>query len=60
MNHYYNTVGGLPVKFFEIKLGNPKAWDFDLNTYKKGPVDKSLFAGPCDNLCGGSCSIYRG
>ena len=59
LNHYYNAVGGLPVKFYELKLGMPKAWDFDLSTYKKGAVDPKLFKGPCDNLCGGSCKNYR-
>lgn len=59
LNHYYNTVEGLPVKFYELKKGNPKAWDFDLSTYKKGAVDRSKFSGPCSNLCGGSCKNYR-
>lgn len=59
MNHYYNTVGGLPVKYYELKKGNPKAWDFNLSTYKKGAVDKSVFAPPCTNLCTGSCKYYR-
>jgi hypothetical protein len=31
MNNYYSTVDkALPVRFFEIKEGNPKSWDFDL------------------------------
>jgi hypothetical protein len=53
LNHYYNTVGGFPVKFFELKDGIPKGWDFNLTSYVKGPVDQKLFKPPCTNYCEG-------
>ena len=57
LNNYYSTVDKqLPVKFFEIKNGNPKSWVFDLNSYDTGPIDPSKFAAPCSNMCSGYCS----
>ena len=56
LNQYYSTVDkALPVRFYEIKLGNPKIWDFDLKTYSTGPIDPVKFKGPCSNMCGGIC-----
>ena len=61
LNHYYSTVDKqLPVRFFEIKKGNPKSWTFDLNTYNSGAIDPSLFAPPCSNLCVGTCRVLAG
>jgi hypothetical protein len=57
LNHYYSTVDKeYPVRFFELKKGNPKSWDFDLNTYNTGPIDPSKFAPKCSTPCVGYCS----
>lgn len=57
LNHFYSTVDEqLPVRFFELKLGNPKSWDFDLNTYTTEPFDPSLLGPQCSTMCGGECS----
>lgn len=56
LNHYYSTVDKqLPVRFFEIKNGNPKSWDFDLDTYSTGPIDPSKLGAQCSTMCGGYC-----
>ena len=61
LNHYYSTVDkALPVRFFEIKKGNPKSWDFDLDTYSTDPIESEKFSPQCSNLCGGSCSQLTG
>lgn len=40
LNHYYSTVDrALPIKYYELKKGNPKQWDFDLKSYQAGPFD---------------------
>jgi hypothetical protein len=58
LNHYYSTVDKqLPVRFFEIKKGNPKLWLFDLKTYNTGPIDPSKFAPPCSTRCLGTCDV---
>jgi hypothetical protein len=50
LNHYYSTVDkGYPIRFFELKNGNPKSWDFDLQTYNTGPIDPDKFKPPCSN-----------
>lgn len=60
MNNYYSTVDkALPVRFFEIKNGNPKSWDFDLDTYNTGPIDPSKFKPKCPNACLGTCEVIR-
>jgi len=61
LNHYYDTVDkNLPVRFFEIKNGNPKSWDFDLKTYTTAPIDPSKFSPKCQNLCLGTCRFIKG
>lgn len=56
LNHYYSTVDrGLPIRFNELKSGNLKQWDFDLQTYNTGPFDPSKIQPKCQNLCGGGC-----
>lgn len=56
LNHYYNTPDkNLPVKFAEIKKGNPKEWDFDLKSYSTGPIDPKKFDPPCSTRCTGQC-----
>ena len=47
------------MRFFEIKKGNPKSWDFDLDTYTTGPIDPDKFKPQCSNLCGGTCNLLR-
>ena len=60
LNHYYSTVDrALPVRFFELKNGHPKSWDFDLNTYSTGPIDPDKFKPQCTNLCGGDCNLVE-
>ncbi len=57
LNHYYSTVDRqLPVRFFEIKKGNPKSWDFNLDTYSTGPIDPSKLGPQCSTMCTGYCS----
>jgi hypothetical protein len=54
LNNYYSTVDKqLPVKFYELKGGNPKSWDFDLKSYNTGPIDPDKFKPKCTKLCGG-------
>jgi hypothetical protein len=58
LNHFYSTVGDeLPVRYFETKNGVPKSWDFDLTTYKTGPIDPAKFAPQCTTPCIGQCSL---
>lgn len=60
LNNYYSTVDKqLPVKFFEIKKGNPKSWDFDLDTYNTGPIDPAKFKPQCTTPCKGTCSLIQ-
>lgn len=60
VNNYYSTVDrALPVRFFELKSGQPKSWDFDLKTYTTTPHDPDLFKPKCTNLCGGYCPLFR-
>ena len=58
-NYYCRSNDTLPVRFFELKGGLPKSWDFDLKTYVAGAVDPALFKAPCTNLCGGDCRFFR-
>lgn len=61
LNHYYSTIDKqLPVRFFEIKNGNPKSWDFDLNTYNTGPIDPTKFEPKCTTRCLGYCGLLAG
>jgi hypothetical protein len=58
LNHYYSTVDkSLPVRFFEIKKGNPKSWDFDLSTYSIGPINPDKFKAQCATRCTGQCLL---
>lgn len=60
MNNYWSTVDKeLPVRFFEIKNGNPKSWDFDLSTYNTGPIDPTKFSPKCSNSCLGECAVIQ-
>lgn len=60
MNNYYSTVDKqLPVRFFEIKEGNPKSWDFDLTTYTTAPIDPDKFKPQCTTQCAGECALIR-
>lgn len=60
MNHFYSTVDKqLPVRFFEIKNGNPKSWDFDLNSYNTGPIDPDKFKPKCSTQCKGECQVIN-
>ena len=57
-NHYYSTVDKqLPVLFHELKLGKPKEWIFNLDTYSTSPFDPSKLAPPasCSTRCSGNC-----
>ena len=57
LNHFYSTVDKeLPVRFFEIKNGHPKSWDFDLSTYSTGPIDPDKLKPQCTTQCAGYCS----
>ena len=48
LNHYYSTIiGQYPVRLFEIKKGNPKSWDFDVDTYSTEPIDLSKLRPQC-------------
>ena len=48
LNNYYATIDkNLPVRFNEIKKGNPKAWFFDLSTYTTAPIDPAKFQPQC-------------
>lgn len=59
LNNYYVTVDKqLPVRFFEIKKGNPKSWDFDLNSYSTGPINPDKFKAPCTKRCVGECMLF--
>ena len=60
LNNYYSTIDKqLPVKFFEIKKGNPKSWDFDLETYNTGPINPDKFKPQCATPCKGTCSFLK-
>jgi hypothetical protein len=55
-NHYYSLAGGTnPVRFMEHKNGMLKQWDFDLPSFRAGPIAgaKELFSAP--NNCGNTC-----
>ena len=59
LNHYYATVDKqLPVRFFEIKQGHPKAWDFFLDTYSTDPINPEKFKPKCTQPCGGKCPFF--
>ena len=48
-NNYWATVGEqLPVRFYENSTSQYKDIVYDLSTYKKGPLDNSLFAPPAN------------